>query len=235
MHVLPFVRYTAAGAALALLVSGCQSDTAKIEKARREIALQAETLMAKGEVPKDTARFRELTQVAGSAADPWGRTYLFERSSTRSFTIGSPGPDGVPGNGDDLREEFTFPSGSGLEDLKVVRADGVEAIKSPEGARTFWTTSRNLGSDQIVDYWIGDATANAEKPVRSETVDTDSFRRSVTLSRWSKDGKFLTFKDQDAGARPDSVSATTAVTIDASTGKVVDAATLPADLEWLDY
>lgn len=235
MRIPAPLRFAAAGAASALFLSGCQSDAAKFEKARREIALLAETLVGKNEVPKDTARFRELTQVAGSANDPWSRPYQFERSGTRSFTISSVGPDGLPGNGDDLREEFTFPSGTGLEDLKITRPDGVEAIKSPDGSRTFWTTTKNLGGDQIVDYWIGDATANAEKAVRSETVDTDSFRRSVTLSRWSKDGKYVTFKDQDAGARPDAVSTTTTVTIDAETGKVVDAAALPADLAWLDY
>lgn len=221
---------------VALAAVGC-NDQKKIEDARKEISLLAKVLMSKNTVPKDQADFVELTRVAGSADDPWGARYRYRRDENgiRKIRIYSLGPDGKDATADDVAEEYTFPTGTGLEEYLVQRADGVKAIRSPDGTRTFWTTERMVGTDQIVDYWVGDAAAGAEKPIRSQTVDTNDFRRGVTLVRWSRDSRFVTIREIDGATRPDNETEQRDVTIDATTGEEVGADALPAELAWLEY
>ncbi len=220
-------------APIALLQACMRSDSDKSVKALQEIGLLSGVLMQKNVVPKDQADFEEHTRVAGAANDPWGAPYQMERVAMRTIKIYSKGPDGKPGTPDDITQEFTFPTGAGLEGMKVTRDDGVEAIKSPDGSKTFWTTQKDVGANQITDYWIGDATAKAEKPVRSQTVNTDDFRRGVTLVKWSKDGRYLVVKDLDSSSRPDADSRSTLVTLDTTNGKVVESE--PANVEWMEY
>lgn len=218
-----------------LLVAGC-SDEGKKRLALQEIGLQANVLMNKNEVPRDQAQFDEITIVTGTPQDPWGRPYVYERLSVRKIKISSQGRDAKLGTPDDVAGEFELPSGSGLEGWSVKRPDGVLAIKSPEGSRTFWVTQKDAGAEQITDYWVGDAGGNAAKPIRTKTLNTEESRRSVTLRKWSNDGQYLTFRDSDSPTRPDGHDTkATMVTIDAATGKEVDEASLPATLAWTEY
>jgi hypothetical protein len=215
--------------------SGC-SDEGKKRLALQEIGLQANALMQKSEVPRDQAHFDQITLVVGSSEDPWGNGYVYERLSVRKIKISSKGRDAKLGTPDDVAQEFELPSGSGLEGWSVVRPDGVLAIKSPEGSRTFWVTQRDAGRDQITDYWLGDAGGNAEKPARTNTIDTEKIRRSVSLRKWSNDGRYLTFRESDSPTRPDgNDTKETLVTLDTTNGQEIDAATLPADMVWTEY
>ena len=217
-----------------LAAAACsKSDADKSVKAMQEIGLLSSVLMQKSVVPKDQADFENITRVAGAANDPWGARYQMERTGIRTIRIYSMGPDGKPDTGDDVGQDFTFPTGAGLEGMKVTRDDGVEAIKSPDGGKTFWTTQRDVGAKQITDYWIGDAEGKAEKPIRSETVNTDDYRRGVTLVKWSADGKYLVVKDYDGSTRPDAESREKVVTLEATTGKVLESE--PANVEWTEY
>ena len=232
------MRKTVLGAvvvAVAAVSFGC-NDEGKKRLALQEIGVQAGVLMQKNVVPRDQAHFDEITLVAGTPEDPWGHPYVYERVSVRKVKLSSKGRDAQTGTPDDVTQEFELPSGSGLEGWSVKRPDGIVAIMSPERSRTFWVTQRNAGRDQITDYWIGDAGGNAEKPARTKSVSTDEFLRGVTLQKWSNDGHYLTFKETDSPSRPDlSETKQTFVTLDATTGKEVDASTLPAELEWTEY
>lgn len=220
---------------LSLGASGC-SDEGKKRLALQEIGLQAGVLMQRSAVPRDQTHFEELTLVVGAPKDPWGNPYAYERLSVRKIRISAKGRDGRLGTEDDVAQEFELPSGSGLEGWSVTRPDGVLAIKSPDSRRTFWVTQRDAGRDQVTDYWIGDAGGNAVKPVRTKSVRIDDFRRGVTLRRWSNDGRYLTFKENDSPSRPDlHETRETFVTLDATTGAEVDAASLPAELAWTEY
>lgn len=221
--------------AAALVASGC-SDEGKKRLALQEIGLQASALMQKSTVPRDQAHFDEITLVVGSPEDPWGHPYVYERLSVRKIKISAIGRDAKLGTPDDVFQEFELPSGSGLEGWSVMRPDGVLAIKSPEGSRTFWVTQRDAGTNQITDYWLGDAGGNAEKPARTKTIDTEKIRRSVTLRKWSNDGRYLTFRESDSSTRPDgNDTKETFVTLDTTNGDEVDASTLDAELVWTEY
>ena len=218
-----------------LLAAGC-SDEGKKRLALQEIGLQANVLMSKNQVPRDQAQFDEITIVTGTPADPWGRPYVYERLSVRKIKISSQGRDAKLGTPDDVASEFELPSGSGLEGWSVMRPDGVQAIKSPEGSHTFWVTQKDAGASQITDYWIGDGGGNAEKPVRTKTVNTEEVRRSVSLRKWSNDGRYVTFREYDSATRPDGNAAKeTLVTLDATNGQEVDAASIPATVAWTEY
>ena len=220
---------------LALLVTGC-SDEGKKRMAMQEIGLQANVLMAKNDVPRDQAQFDQLTLVVGTPADPWGNPYVYERLSVRKIRISAKGRDAQLGTADDVAQDFELPSGSGLEGWSVTRPDGVLAIKSPEGSHTFWVTQRDAGTDQITDYWLGDAGGNAAKPVRTKTLDTEKSRRSVSLRKWSNDGRYLTFRETDSPTRPDgNETKETLVSLDTTTGQEIDASTLAADMVWTEY
>ena len=223
-----------AAAAALLATTGC-SDEGKRRLATQEIGLLATALMQKNVVPRDQQQFEEITLVVGSQSDPWGHKYAYERLAVRKIKISSTGRDGKLGSEDDVSQEFELPSGSGLEGWSVTRADGIQAIKSPEGSRTFWTTQRDAGNQQITDYWIGDAGGNAAKPFRTKTLVIDEFRRGVTLRKWSNDGRYVTFKETDSPIRMDGETRETMVTVDATNGQEVDAASLPAELAWTEY
>lgn len=215
--------------------SGC-SDEGKKRLALQEIGLQASALMQKSEVPRDQAHFDQITLVVGAPQDPWGNPYVYERLSVRKIRISAKGRDAQLGTPDDVAQEFELPSGSGLEGWSVTRADGVLAIKSPDGSRTFWVTQRDAGHEQITDYWLGDAGGNAAKPARTKTIDTEKIRRSVTLRKWSNDARYLTFRESDSPTRPDgNDTKETLVTLDTTNGQEIDAATLPADMVWTEY
>ena len=220
---------------LAGLASGC-SDEGKKRTALMEIGLQANVLMAKNDVPRDQAQFDQLTLVVGTPADPWGNPYVYERMSVRKIRISAKGRDAQLGTADDVAQDFELPSGSGLEGWSVTRPDGVLAIKSPDGNRTFWVTQKDAGTEQITDYWIGDAGGNAAKPVRTKTIDTEKIRRSVTIRKWSNDGHYVTFRETDSPTRPDgNETKETMVSLDATNGQEVVATTLAADLVWTEY
>lgn len=223
-----------AAAAAALVLTGC-SDEGKKRLATQEIGLLATALMQKNTVPRDQAHFQELTLVVGSQNDPWGHPYAYERLAVRKIKISAPGRDGQTGTPDDVAQEFELPSGSGLEGWSVTRPDGIQAIKSPDGKHTFWTTQRDAGKEQITDYWIGDAGGNAAKPFRTKTLVIDEYRRGVTLRKWSSDGRYVTFKETDSPIRMDGETRETMVTVDATNGQEVDAASLPAELAWTEY
>lgn len=231
---------TSVSASLALLAalaaSGCTDDSAKITRARQEIGIQSGVLMNKTEVPKDQAAFDKMTAVAGCPEDPWGRPYAYERLGTRKIRISSKGRDGKLGTPDDVAEEFTFPTGSGLEEISVVREDGTRAIKSPDGKRTFWTTQKEVDGNQITEWWIGDEKAVAAKPVKSDTL-SDEWRRNVTLSRWTKDGRVLELRDTVMPSRPDgSATKESRILMDVATAKVVGTDAAPADASaWIEY
>ena len=218
----------------ALAASGC-SDEGKKRLAAQEIGLLATALMQKNAVPRDQQQFDELTLVVGAEKDPWGYPYAYERLAVRKIRISARAGDGKLGTPDDLSQEFELPSGAGLEGWSVMRPDGIQAIKSPEGSRTFWVTQKDAGTAQITDYWLGDAGGNAAKPVRSQTVDTEDIRRGVTLRKWSNDGRYLTFKETDSPIRADNDTKERMITLDATTGKEVDAASLPAEVAWTEY
>src|SRR5687768_5536161 len=133
--------------AILVLVAGAacaKGDADKARKALQEVGLLSGVLMQKGTVPKDQADFEQQTHVAGAAKDPWGNRYQMTRTGMRTIRIFSMGPDAKPETTDDIGGDFTFPTGAGLEGMKVTRADGVEAIKSPDGAKTFWTTQKDV-------------------------------------------------------------------------------------------
>ena len=222
-------------AAALVAASGC-NDAGKKRLALQEIGLQAGALMQKNAVPRDQAQFDELTLVVGSPQDPWGNAYVYERLSVRKIRISAMGRDAKLGTPDDVAQEFELPSGSGLEGWSVKRPDGVLAIKSPEGSHTFWVTQRDAGTSQITDYWLGDAGGNAEKPVRTKTIDTEKIRRSVTLRKWTNDGRYLTFRESDSPTRPDgNETKETFVTLDTTNGEEIDASTLDAKMVWTEY
>ena len=222
-------------AMLATLAAGC-GDEGKKRLALQEIGLQANVLMAKNDVPRDQAQFDQLTLVVGAAQDPWGNAYVYERLSVRKIRISAMGRDAKLGTPDDVAQDFELPSGSGLEGWSVMRPDGVLAIKSPEGSRTFWVTQKDAGTEQITDYWLGDAGGNAAKPARTRTIDTEKVRRSVSLRKWSNDGRYLTFRETDSPTRPDgNETKETLVSLDATTGAEIDASTLAADMVWTEY
>lgn len=223
-----------AAAAAALTVSGC-SDEGKKRLATQEIGLLAMALMQRNVVPRDQQQFEEITLVVGSQNDPWGHPYAYERLAVRKIKISSTGRDGKLGTEDDIAQEFELPSGAGLEGWSVMRPDGIQAIKSPDGSRTFWTTQRDAGKEQITDYWIGDAGGNAEKPFRTKTVVIDEVRRGVTLRKWSSDGRYVTFKEMDSPIRMDGETRETMITVDATTGQEIDAASVSAELAWTEY
>lgn len=222
-------------ATLILAVSGC-SDEGKKRLALQEIGLQANVLMAKNDVPRDQAQFDQLTLVVGTPQDPWGHPYVYERLSVRKIRISAMGRDAQLGTADDVAQDFELPSGSGLEGWSVMRPDGVLAVKSPDGSRTFWVTQRDAGTEQITDYWIGDAGGNAAKPVRTKTLDTEKTRRSVTIRKWSNDGRYVTFRETDSPTRPDgNETKETLVSLDATNGQEIDASTVAADMVWTEY
>jgi hypothetical protein len=219
------------------LLSACADETAKKERARTEIGIQAGQLMNTTNVPRDQAAFDKATAIAGCPEDPWGHPYAYERLGTRKIRISSKGKDGKLGTPDDVAEDLTFPTGSGLEDLSILRDDGARAIKSPDGKRTFWTTQKTDDKgNQVTDWWLGDEKAVAAKPVKTDSVD-DEWRRNVTLIRWSKDGRFVDVKDVVLPNRPDGSSPKEArILMDVTTAKVVGTSAAPSDSSaWLEY
>lgn len=223
-------------AVAALLVTGCQDQASLATKARREIGIQSGVLMTKSDVPKDQAAFDTMTVAAGCPEDPWGNPYKFERLGIRKIRISAMGRDGKLGTPDDVAEEFTFPTGSGLEELTVTREDGVHAVRSPDAKHTFWFTSKEVGDDQITEVWIGDEKAQAAKPVKTDKLGSD-WRRNVTLTRWSKDGRILELKDVVLPSRPDgSSSRESRILYDVTTAKVVGTSEAPSDASaWTEY
>ena len=145
----------------------------KTMHATQDNGVMAQALVNKNSIPHDQAEFDQITVIAGAPTDPWGAPYVYDRLSTRKVRISSKGPDGQVGTADDVVKEFEFASGMGLDNLEVKRPDGTVAIKSPNGKLAFWTTSRDVGNQQITDYWIGDATANAKSPIKTAKVGTD--------------------------------------------------------------
>ncbi|HVO29158.1 MAG TPA: type II secretion system protein GspG [bacterium] len=226
----------AAASILALAATaGCHDDSAKISRARQEIGIQAGVLMNSTTVPKDQADFDKLTAVAGCPEDPWGAPYAYERLAMRKIRISSKGKDGKLGTPDDVSEEFTFPTGSGAEEVTITRADGTKALKSPDGAHTFWTVQKIDGDDQTIEYWIGDAKADAAKPFKTEKLNGD-WRRSVTLAKWTKDGRFVQLHEVVMPSRPDgSDNKETDVVVDVAGAKLAEASAVPADASWIDY
>lgn len=227
---------SAALVAASLLAAGCQDENAKISRAHQEIGIQAGVLMKTTTVPKDQADFDKLTAVAACPADPWGNPYVYERQEIRKIRISSKGKDGKLGTPDDVFDGFTFPTGSGLESMTITRADGARAIKSPDGAHTFWTTQKMDGDNQITEYWLGDGKADATKPLKTDKLDSD-WRRAVTLTRWTKDGKFAQLHDTVMPTRPDGTSNRDAdLVVDVANGKlVVGTSGVPADASWVEY
>ncbi len=222
-------------AVLVLVAAGCNT-AGKSDLARKEIGLQASVLMSKGVVPGSQAHFDELTEVAGCPKDPWGAPYVYERLGIRQIRIASKGPDGQYRTQDDVSEDLTFPSGSGMEDYTVVRVDGIKAIRSPNGEKTFWTTERDVENEQLIDYWIGDAAGVSEKPFRSQTVNSNDWRRAVTLARWSRDGRYLAFREVDVARRPDlGENKDVTRTVEVATGTELDSGAVPANAEWMEY
>lgn len=219
----------------ALMAAGCDQTPKKIDLARKEIGVQSDALVAKNKMPKDQAEFDELTKVAGCPTDPWGVPYVFTKTGMRQFKISSKGPDGKNETADDISADFEFPSGYGLENLQVKRPDGTIAVKSPNEQKTFWTVQKQAGSDQITEYWIGDAAANAKAPAKTAKVGVDDYARAVSLTRWTEDGRYLVYRDVDSASRPDVKSKETLGAFDTTTGKELDPKTLSTSLAWVDY
>ena len=217
----------------AVIAAGCNDDAAKANTARQEIGVQTGVLMQKNVIPKDQAAFDDVTKVAGCPTDPWGHPYVYDRIAFRKIKVRSLGPDGKKDTPDDVIVDLEFPPGTGLADMTVTRPDGTAATKSPDGKHTFWTTQKEVGAQQVTDYWLGDGSANAKSPFKTDKVNVDDYRRGVTLVRWSEDGRYLTYKDSDSASRPDGQSKETTTTVDVTTGKEVAAP--PSTVAWIDY
>lgn len=221
---------------LPLFLVACQDDGAKAFRAKQEIQIQSQVLMNKADVPRDQAAFDKMTAVAGCPEDPWGHPYVYERLGVRKIRISSMGRDGKLGTADDVPVELTFPSGSGLEELTIARPDGSSALKSPDGKHTFWVDQKSSGDNEVTELWIGDSKAAAAKPMKSDSLDSD-WRRSVSLTRWSKDGRFLDLKDVVTPSRPDgSATKESRLLIDVAGAKVVGTSQVPSDASaWMEY
>lgn len=221
--------------ALLALAAGCSTDTAKSIQAGQEIGSLTGVLMSKNAIPKDQAEYESLTAVVGAPNDPWGNPYVYERLGTRKIRISSKGPDGKLGTPDDVSKEFEFPSGVGLESLTLKLADGSQALKSPDGKRAFWTVQKDVGADQVTQYFVGDGSGKAKAPVKTAKVVIDDYRRGVTLMKWSNDGRYLVWKDFDSSNRPDAQSRESTVAWDSVASKEIDQSKLDPKLEWTEY